>query len=561
MAITREEVLHVARLASLELTEDEVERLTGELSAILEAVSKVSELDLADVPPTSHPLELVNAWAEDEPRPSLPLDEVFANAPAREARPLQGAADGMIDTLRLTVEGASACWSARRCRAPSSTARISTRSRSGTASCTATCGRSSDAEGDGVPIALKDVISTKGVETTAGSKILAGYVPVFDATVAARCREAGLPVIGKTNTDEFAMGSSTENSSYGPTHNPWDPERVPGGSGGGTAAAVSAGLAPWGLGSDTGGSIKQPSALCGNVGLRPTYGTVSRFGVVAFASSLDQIGPVARNVRDCARLYSIISGKDTADSTTVDVPPVELPEGESLKGLRIGVPKEMNEADGIEPGVTAAVQKAIELAAELGAEVGECELPRSVEYGLACYYLIAPAEASSNLARYDGVRYGLRVDADTYYEMVERTRDAGFGDEPKRRIMLGTYALSAGYYDAYYGQAQKVRTLIAREHAAAFERFDVLVSPTSPTVAFKLGEKAADPLAMYLSDLLTIPSCMAGLPGLNVPCGLSDGLPVGLQLIGPQLSENTLFRAGHALERALGFDPVPERLR
>ena len=353
------------------------------------------------------------------------------------------------------------------------------------------------------------------------------------------------------------MGSSTENSAYGPTHNPWDPDRVPGGSGGGTAAAVSAGLAPWGLGSDTGGSIKQPSALCGNVGLRPTYGTVSRFGVVAFASSLDQIGPVAKNVRDCARLYSIIAGKDPADSTTVDVPAVELPTAESLEGLRIGVPKEMNEAEGIEPGVTAAVQKAIELARELGAEVGECELPRSVEYGLACYYLIAPAEASSNLARYDGVRYGLRVDADTYYEMVERTRDAGFGDEPKRRIMLGTYALSAGYYDAYYGQAQKVRTLIAREHAAAFERFDLIVSPTSPTVAFKLGEKAADPLAMYLSDLLTIPSCMAGLPGLNVPCGLSDGLPVGLQLIGPQLSENTLFRHGPRARARARLRPRP----
>ena len=414
-------------------------------------------------------------------------------------------------------------------------------------------------QGTSIPIALKDVISSKGVETTAGSRILAGYTPVFDATVAARCKAAGLTLLGKTNTDEFAMGSSTENSAYGPSRNPWDPTRVPGGSGGGTAAAVSGGLAPWGLGSDTGGSIKQPSALCGNVGLRPTYGTVSRFGVVAFASSLDQVGPVAKNVRDCARLYSVIAGKDTADSTTVDVPAVELPEGESLKGLRIGVPREMNEAEGIEPGVTAAVQKAIELARELGAEVGECELPRSVEYGLACYYLIAPA--SSNLARYDGVRYGLRVDADTYYEMVERTRDAGFGDEPKRRIMLGTYALSAGYYDAYYGQAQKVRTLIAQEHAAAFERFDLIVSPTSPTVAFKLGEKAADPLAMYLSDLLTIPSCMAGLPGLNVPCGLSEGLPVGLQLIGPQLSENTLFKAGHALERALGFDPVPERLR
>jgi aspartyl-tRNA(Asn)/glutamyl-tRNA(Gln) amidotransferase subunit A len=417
------------------------------------------------------------------------------------------------------------------------------------------------AEGDGVPIALKDVISTKGIETTAGSKILEGYVPVFDSTVAARCKTAGLPVLGKTNTDEFAMGSSTENSAYGPTRNPWDLERVPGGSGGGTAAAVTAGLAPWGLGSDTGGSIKQPSALCGNVGLRPTYGTVSRYGIVAFASSLDQVGPVAKNVRDCARLYSIIAGKDAADSTTVEVPEVTLPEGERLDGIRIGVPKELNEAEGIEPGVRDAVQRAIELARELGAEVGECELPRSVEYGLACYYLIAPAEASSNLARYDGVRYGLRAGADGYYEMVERTRDAGFGDEPKRRIMLGTYALSAGYFEAYYGQAQKVRTVIAREHAAAFERFDVLVSPTSPTVAFKVGERAADPLAMYLSDLLTIPSCMAGLPGLSIPCGLSGGLPVGLQLIGPQLAENTLFAVGHALERALGFDPVPERLR
>jgi aspartyl-tRNA(Asn)/glutamyl-tRNA(Gln) amidotransferase subunit A len=416
--------------------------------------------------------------------------------------------------------------------------------------------------GTGIPIALKDVISTKGVETTAGSRILEGYVPVFDSTVAERCRAAGLSVLGKTNTDEFAMGSSTENSAYGPTRNPWDPERVPGGSGGGTAAAVSAGLAPWGLGSDTGGSIKQPSALCGNVGLRPTYGTVSRYGIVAFASSLDQIGPVARSVRDCALLYSLIAGRDARDSTTVELPEaVRLPEGDDLKGLRIGVPREMNEAEGIEPGVAAAVERAIELARELGAEVAECELPRSVEYGLACYYLVAPAEASSNLARYDGVRYGARVDGDTYVEMVERTRDAGFGDEPKRRIMLGTYALSAGYFEAFYGQAQKVRTVIAREHAAAFERFDVLVSPTSPTVAFRLGEKAANPLAMYLSDLLTIPSCMAGLPGLNVPCGLSDGLPVGLQLIGPQFAENTLFRAGHALEGAFGFDVVPERLR
>ena len=468
----------------------------------------------------------------------------------------------MIDTLRLTAEQATGMLARKEASAEELHAayRDAIAERDPELHCYLTTIAAPD--NDGVPIAIKDVISTKGVETTAGSKILKGYVPVFDATVTERCRAAGLALLGKTNTDEFAMGSSTENSAFGPTHNPWDPTRVPGGSGGGSAAAVSAGLAPWALGSDTGGSIKQPSALCGNVGLRPTYGTVSRYGVVAFASSLDQVGPVAKNVRDCALLYSIIAGRDPRDSTTVELPePVRLPEGDDLKGLRIGVPRELNEADGIEPGVADAVAKAIELARSLGAEVGECELPRSVEYGLPCYYLIAPAEASSNLARYDGVRYGARVDADLYSELVERTRDAGFGDEPKRRIMLGTYALSAGYYDAYYGQAQKVRTVIAREHAAAFERFDVLVSPTSPTVAFPLGARSANPLAMYLSDLLTIPSCMAGLPGLSVPCGLSEGLPVGLQLVGPQFSENTLFRAGHALEQALGFDPVPERLR
>jgi aspartyl-tRNA(Asn)/glutamyl-tRNA(Gln) amidotransferase subunit A len=419
-----------------------------------------------------------------------------------------------------------------------------------------------DPGGDGIPIALKDVIGTKGVETTAGSKILSGYVPVYDSTVAARCKERGLRLLGKTNTDEFAMGSSTENSAWGPTRNPWDPTRVPGGSGGGSAAAVSAGLAPWALGSDTGGSIKQPSALCGNVGLRPTYGTVSRYGIVAFASSLDQVGPVAKTVRDCAFLYSVISGRDPADSTTVDVPAVELPTAEDLKGLRIGVPVEMREAPGIEPGVRDVVARTVDLCAELGAEVAECSLPRSVEFGLPCYYLIAPAEASSNLARYDGVRYGHRsAEGDGLIEVYERTRDEGFGDEPKRRIMLGTYALSAGYYEAYYGKAQQVRTVIIREHAAVFEQFDLIVSATSPTVAFPIGERADDPLAMYAADLLTIPPNMAGLPGLSIPCGLSEGLPVGFQLVGPQLSENTLFRAAHALERALGFDYVPERLR
>jgi aspartyl-tRNA(Asn)/glutamyl-tRNA(Gln) amidotransferase subunit A len=419
-----------------------------------------------------------------------------------------------------------------------------------------------DVKEPGVPIALKDVISTKGVETTAGSRILSGYVPVFDATVAARVKGAGLSLLGKTNTDEFAMGSSTENSAFGPSRNPWDPTRVPGGSGGGSAAAVTAGLAPWALGSDTGGSIKQPSALCGNVGLRPTYGTVSRYGVVAFASSLDQVGPVAKTVRDVALLYSIVAGRDRHDSTTAELPePVALPEGESLAGIRIGVPTELNEAEGIEPGVGEAVRSALALAEELGAEVDECSLPRSVRYGLPCYYLIAPAEASSNLARYDGVRYGPRAGGSSYQETVDRTRDEGFGDEPKRRIMLGTYALSAGYYDAFYGQAQKVRTLIIEEHREALALFDVLACPTSPTVAFPIGERAADPLAMYASDLLTIPSCLAGLPGLSIPCGLSQGLPVGLQLIGPQFGENALFRVGHALEQALAFDTVPARWR
>jgi aspartyl-tRNA(Asn)/glutamyl-tRNA(Gln) amidotransferase subunit A len=416
-------------------------------------------------------------------------------------------------------------------------------------------------DGDGVPIAFKDLISTRGVETTAASKILAGYVPVADATVATRCREAGMTLLGKTNMDEFAMGSSTENSAFGPTRNPWDPERVPGGSSGGSAAAVAAGLAPWALGSDTGGSVKQPASLCGIVGLRPTYGTVSRSGIVAFASSLDQIGPMTKTVRDNALLYRIIAGRDPADSTTVELPqPVDLPERDDLAGVRIGVPRELNEAEGIEPGVKEVTDKTIELCRELGAEVGETTLPRSVEYGLACYYLIAPSEASSNLARYDGVRYGLRVPGANVREMYDKTRNAGFGDEPKRRIMLGTYALSAGYYEAYYGQAQKVRTVIAQEHAAAFRDYDVLVSPTSPTVAFRLGEKAENPLAMYLSDVLTIPSNMAGLPGLSIPSGLSDGLPVGFQLIGPQFSENTLFQVGHALERAIGFDYVPGRL-
>ncbi|HZO33871.1 MAG TPA: Asp-tRNA(Asn)/Glu-tRNA(Gln) amidotransferase subunit GatA [Gaiellaceae bacterium] len=467
----------------------------------------------------------------------------------------------MIDTLRLTAEEAKRLLDAREISGAELFAAYRAAIDERDPELHAYLAVCDDPGGDGIPIAMKDVIGTKGVATTAGSKILESYVPVYDSTVAARCAKHGLRLLGKTNTDEFAMGSSTENSAFGPSHNPWDPTRVPGGSGGGSAAAVAAGLAPWALGSDTGGSIKQPAALCGNVGLRPTYGTVSRYGVVAFASSLDQVGPVARTVRDCAYLYSIIAGRDENDTTTVDVPAVEVPAAEDLQGVRVGVPRELNEAKGIESGVRERVWQAVALAESLGASVDECSLPRSVDYGLACYYLIAPAEASSNLARYDGVRYGLRSQGDDFRAMVMASRHDGLGDEPKRRIMLGTYALSAGYYDAFYGKAQQVRTVIKREHDEAFERFDVLVSPTSPTVAFPLGAKADNPLAMYLSDLLTIPSCMAGLPGLSIPCGLSEGLPVGLQLVGPQFSENTLFRTGHALERALGFDPVPTRYR
>ncbi len=465
----------------------------------------------------------------------------------------------MIDTLRLTAEAAAGLIERREVSAAElHTAYLAREDDVHAYLCT-----TEYAEGEGVPIALKDLITTKGVATTAGSKILEGYIPVFDSTVARRCKDAGLPLLGKTNMDEFAMGSSTENSAYGPSRNPWDPTRVPGGSSGGSSAAVAAGLAPWALGSDTGGSIKQPAALCGVVGLRPTYGTVSRFGIVAFASSLDQVGPITKTVRDCARLYEIIAGRDPADSTTVDLlEPVEIPNATDLKGLRIGVPRELNEAEGIEPGVADSVAATIDLCRDLGAEVGECSLPRSVDYGLACYYLIAPAEASSNLARYDGVRYGHRAaGAKELDELYERTRSEGFGDEPKRRIMLGTYALSSGYYDAYYAQAQKVRTLIAQEHAALFEHFDLLVSATSPTVAFPLGARTANPIAMYLSDVLTIPSNMAGLPGLSIPCGLSEGLPVGFQLVGPQFSENLLFRAAHALEQTLEFDFVPGRLK
>jgi aspartyl-tRNA(Asn)/glutamyl-tRNA(Gln) amidotransferase subunit A len=403
----------------------------------------------------------------------------------------------------------------------------------------------------GVPVALKDNLCTTGIPTTCSSKILEGWRPPYDATVVERLRDAGAIAIGKTNLDEFAMGSSTENSAFGPSRNPHDPTKVPGGSSGGSAVAVAAGFAALGLGSDTGGSIRQPAALCGVVGMKPTYGRVSRYGLVAFASSLDQIGPFATTVADAAALYDVIAGHDPADSTSIPAPlePVSPRLDEGVDGLRVGVVTELLGIEGIAPDVAARAQAAAEALAAAGAKVEEVSVP-AVIYGLSAYYLIAPAEASSNLARYDGVRYGLRVDAPTTGEMYDATRTAGFGPEVMRRIMLGTYALSAGYYDAFYGKAQKVRTLILRDFEAAYECCDVLLSPTSPTTAFELGAKA-DPLAMYLNDVCTIPSNLAGHPAVSVPFGVGDdGLPVGVQVMANALDEATMFRVAAALEEA-----------
>ncbi len=409
----------------------------------------------------------------------------------------------------------------------------------------------------GLPMAVKDVLCTRGIPTTCGSHILEGYVPVYNATVLERLRGEGLTMVGKANMDEFAMGSSTENSAFGPTRNPWDLDRVPGGSSGGSAAAVAAGEAVWALGSDTGGSIRQPASFCGLVGMKPTYGMVSRYGLVAFASSLDQVGPITRDVKDCAFLLSLIAGYDPLDSTSlaIEVPAyMEAMQGD-IAGLRVGVPRELMR-EGITPGVREAVERCLGLLEDAGAEVEEATLP-NLDYALSAYYIIAPAEASSNLARFDGVRYGLRVEGADMMEMYGNTRAAGFGAEVKRRIMLGTYALSAGYYEAYYGQAQKVRTLIVEDFRAAYEKFDVLVSPTSPTPAFKLGEKVEDPLSMYLSDVCTIPVNLAGIPAISIPCGLEDGLPVGVQIMGKVLDEVTVLRAARALEEALDFKAKP----
>jgi aspartyl-tRNA(Asn)/glutamyl-tRNA(Gln) amidotransferase subunit A len=404
---------------------------------------------------------------------------------------------------------------------------------------------------DGVPLGLKDVLCTRGVRTTAGSKILEGFVPPYDATVVARLARAGAVILGKLNMDEFAMGSSTENSGYFTTRNPWDLSRVPGGSSGGSAAAVAADLAAATLGTDTGGSIRQPAAFCGTVGLKPTYGRVSRYGLIAFASSLDQIGPFAKDVEDAALMLQAIAGHDPMDSTSaaVPVPDYAAGLGQGVEGLKVGIPAEYF-IEGLDPEVETAVRAAIEILKGLGAKTESVSLPHT-EYGLAAYYVIGPAEASSNLARYDGVKYGLRVPgARDLIDMYSRTRGAGFGAEVKRRVMLGTYALSAGYYDAYYGKAQKVRTLVQRDFQKAFERVDVIVAPTTPSAAFKTGEKE-DPLSMYLNDVFTIPVNLAGLPGVSVPAGFTKGgLPVGLQVIGKAFDEAAVLKTAKAYEGA-----------
>jgi aspartyl-tRNA(Asn)/glutamyl-tRNA(Gln) amidotransferase subunit A len=432
----------------------------------------------------------------------------------------------------------------------------------------------------GVPLAVKDLFCTEGVPSQSGSRILEGYVPPYTATAVRRLIAAGAPLLGKTNQDEFAMGSSNENSAYGPVLNPWDRTRVPGGSSGGSAAAVAAGLAPWAIGTDTGGSIRQPAALCGIVGLKPTYGAVSRYGMIAFASSLDQAGPLTRDVSDAALMLRHMVGRDECDATSLALPEeIELPTAERLDGVRLGVPDELT-GEGIEPGVLDAFQATLRVAEGLGAHLERVRLPHAT-HGLSAYYVIAPAECSSNLARFDGVRYGLRApDGQDLIGMYTRTRHDGFGPEVKRRIMLGTYALSAGYYDAYYGRAQRVRTKIVEDFRAAFERVDFVVTPTAPTVAFPLGSKTADPLAMYANDFCTVPMSLAGIPAISIPCGLaapagdeagprvrdgdarardegaagSEGLPVGFQIAGPAFGENRLLDAAHALEQAIGFD-------
>ncbi len=416
-------------------------------------------------------------------------------------------------------------------------------------------GSSSASALNGVPLALKDVLTQKGIPTTCGSKILEGWRPPYDATVVTKLKSAGVVILGKTNMDEFAMGSSTENSAYGPTRNPWDVERIPGGSGGGSAAALAAFEAPLAIGTDTGGSIRQPAAVTGTVGVKPTYGGVSRYGLVAFSSSLDQAGPCARTVLDTALLHQVIAGHDPKDATSINAPVpdvVAAAQSANVQGMKIGVVKELS-GEGYEKGVAERFAESLAILESLGAEIVEVSCP-NFTFALGAYYLIAPSEASSNLARFDAMRYGLRVGDDgtrSAEEVMSMTREAGFGSEVKRRIILGTYALSAGYYDAFYGSAQKVRTLITQDFSQAYQKVDVLVSPTTPTVAFKIGEKSDDPIAMYLNDVATIPVNLAGVASMSLPAGLSEGLPVGFQIIAPAMKDDRLYQVGGALEREL----------
>jgi len=483
------------------------------------------------------------------------------------------------DLIELSAAGAARAIAAEELAADELLAAYHTRARADTLNCfTWLPDEPPSPSGDGplhsVPLAVKDLFCTEGVPSQSGSKILEGYRPPYTATAVARLAVAGAPLLGKTNQDEFAMGSSNENSAFGPVRNPWNRACVPGGSSGGSAAAVAAGLAPWALGTDTGGSIRQPAALCGVVGLKPTYGAVSRYGMIAFASSLDQAGPITRDVTDAALLLRHMVGRDKRDATSLDFRgEIALPQAEDLRGVRLGVPVDMQKPGEqfvgaeVQPSVRAAFERTLALAERLGAVIHEISLPHA-PHSLAAYYLLAPAECSSNLARFDGVRYGLRADgARDLTDMYTSTRRDGFGPEVKRRVMLGTYALSAGYYDAYYGRAQRVRTKIVEDFKAAFERVDFVVTPTSPTVAFELGERTQDPWSMYLSDYFTVPMSLAGIPAMSIPCGLSSetdgiappGLPIGFQLAGPAFSESRLLDVAYALEQALAFDGSPAR--
>lgn len=620
MPLTLAQVEHIAELARLELTAEEKALYREQLSAILDYAAILQRVDTSAIPPTTTVLPLRNIMREDRVEPSLPLEDVLANAPDVEdgcfrVTAILDADDGTRPAETWTPTPPRTAQSADDIRSPASGPRppasgvqlpasihaaaelLRTGEISAVELTEAVLDRifavdnevkayltltpeaaleqaaaadrrlaAARAAGDlgrlspllGIPLAIKDVISVEGVRTTCGSKILENYLPPFNATAIARLSEAGAVILGKTNTDEFAMGSSTENSAYFTTHNPWNLDRVPGGSSGGSAAAVAAGECLAALGTDTGGSVRQPAALCGVVGLKPTYGRVSRYGLIAYGSSLDQIGVLTKDVTDAALLLGAIAGHDPRDSTSVALPvPDYLAElsqqGPEIGGLRVGIPREYF-IGGIQPAVEAAVRRAIGVLADLGAEVQEISLPHT-DLALPVYYLIAPAEASANLARYDGIRYGLSVPGATLWDGYCKTRGRGFGPEVKRRIMLGTYALSAGYYDAYYLKAQQVRTLIKQDFENALRRVDVIACPTSPTTAFRIGERINDPLSMYLADIFTLSLNLAGLCGISVPCGFDDnGLPIGLQLMAGAFQEGTLLRVAHAYEQATAWN-------